>query len=451
MSLSQNVEPHTAGYRKYLDYDPDAEAAILGTCMTKHQVYASVYTLLNEDCFYHPDHRLVYQAIRKVYESGAPVELITVARHFYDQGITEISGSTVPYYLCELMKYMGTANHVLHWSMLLRELSAKRTMIQLTSTRYQGDDVVAAAEQIQQSLQQALELRTTNDWHDASEAAIALTNNMDAQGRESKTISTTIESVDRLNGGFRPGQLVVIGARPSCGKSALAGNIALQAAKQERKVGILSLEMPMHDVFGRMVSTESNIPFRDIDRSRLQDEELTQYLTNNINKLAPLPIYFCETGEVTIHDIRARATQLKNTRGMDVLIIDYLQLIAEPQGTRSREQGIAQISRGLKQLAMELEVPIIALSQLNRESEHRANKRPTLADLRESGAIEQDADVVFLLHRDWRAGILTNAYGQSTEQEADLIIAKWRNGAIAEEKIHFDAPTMTFSQWRQAS
>jgi replicative DNA helicase len=166
----------------------------------------------------------------------------------------------------------------------------------------------------------------------------------------------------------------------------------------------------------------------------------------HLQQLATLPIWFSERTQVNIHDIRARAEKLQRTHGLGLLIIDYLQLVEESSGNRSREQGISAISRGLKMLAMNLDIPVIALSQLNRESENRANKRPSMSDLRESGAIEQDADVVMLLHRDWRCHILTDAEGNSTEHQADMIIAKWRNGITLDLKLHFDPQTMTFSE-----
>ena len=166
----------------------------------------------------------------------------------------------------------------------------------------------------------------------------------------------------------------------------------------------------------------------------------------SMERITTLPLYFSDGGSVTIHDIRAKAEQLHRTHGLDMLIIDYLQLIDEVDTkSRSREQGVSQISRGLKTLAMQLQIPVIALSQLNRESEHRNNKRPTLSDLRESGAIEQDADIVLLLHRDHRSGILTDSTGHCTKEQADLTVAKWRNGITHDVKLHFNPALMLFS------
>lgn len=222
--------------------------------------------------------------------------------------------------------------------------------------------------------------------------------------------------------------------------------MAIGAAKQGYKVGILSLEMDAKDIFGRMVSRETGVPFADMDRHGLTGADRQRHVSGVINRMAELPIFFSDTAQCTIHEIRAKAEQLKQRHGLDMLLLDYLQLVEETDKYRSREQGIAQISRGLKMLAMNLQMPVIALSQLNRESEHRADKRPTMADLRESGAIEQDADIVMILHRDWRVGRTHNADGSSTENEADLLIYKWRNGTPADLKLSFEAETMKFSE-----
>jgi replicative DNA helicase len=321
-------------------------------------------------------------------------------------------------------------------------------MMRLTSSRYTGHDVLQAAEDIQAQINQALQLRTTTDWHDASHAALALTRHMDeVKDKTLIGISTTFPQIDQVNGGFRPGQLIVIGARPSVGKSALMGAIATEAARAGHSTGIISLEMPAHDVFGRMVSYDTGVPFADIDRSRIEEAAQRNYIYNSISRLAALPLWFSDTAQVSIHDIRAKAETLKRRHGLGMLIVDYLQLVEDSSNSRqNREQAISQISRGLKMLAMNLGIPVIALSQLNRESENRTNKRPSMADLRESGAIEQDADIIMLLHRDWRCGVTTDAHGHSTEHQADLIIPKWRNGSPLDLKLHFNPHTMRFSE-----
>lgn len=428
-------------------YNTEIERSVLGICTLEPTAFSSIYGLLTEECFFAHEHAQVFHAMTQLWESGAPIDLLTLSDELYKQGIATIRGDNTAYYLAQLSKDVVTSAHLHHWCLLLRELAAKRLMQQLTTSGYSGDDVVAVAEQIQTALRKALEVRSSDDWLDASSAAIALTTHMDeAKHKKLIGISTTFPQIDKINGGFRPGQLVVIGARPSVGKSALMGSIAATAAQQGIHTGIISLEMPAKDIFGRMVSADSGQSFSDIDRNRLEEAQRA-YIYNSITALSALPLWFSDTTQVTIHDIRARAEKLKRRHGLGLLIIDYLQLIEEATtNNRNREQNISQISRGLKMLAMNLDIPVIALSQLNRESENRANKRPTMADLRESGAIEQDADIIMLLHRDWRCGITTDALGHSTETQADLLIPKWRNGIPLDLKLNFEPHTMKFSE-----
>lgn len=259
-------------FHQHLDYDPQLEASVLGVCLIEPQAFGTVYTILGEACFYTQAHLQVYQAICALWEAGSPVDLLTLSRELYNQGTTEIRGHNTAYFLTRLTADVTSSAHLYHWCLLLRELAAKRMMISLTSTRFAGDDVITAAEHIQEQIREALDIRTTDDWLDASTAALALTKQMDeatehgSLSRPCGRVSTTFPTVDKINGGFRPGQLVVIGARPSVGKSALMGAIATQAARNGTPTGVISLEMPAADLFGRIVSAETGIPFCDIDR-----------------------------------------------------------------------------------------------------------------------------------------------------------------------------------------
>jgi replicative DNA helicase len=436
-------------YTPHIDYNPDIERAVLGICTLEPAAFGSVYGLLTPDCFHLQAHAQVFAAMAQLWENGAPIDLLTLTHHMFSMGVDHISGDNTAYYLSRLGADVVNSAHLQYWCMLLRELAARRTMIRITTRGFAGDDVVQAAEQVQEQLRKAMEIRSTDDWLDASKAAISLTTHMDeVRNKNTIGISTTFPQIDKINGGFRPGNLVVVGARPSVGKSALMVSIAVSAAKQGYKTGIISLEMPAHDIFGRMVSSDSGVAFSDIDRNRLEEEAQRSYIYQSISRLATLPLWFSDTAQVNIHDIRAKAEKLKRRHGLDMLIIDYLQLIEETQSSnyRNREQTISQVSRGLKLLAMNLGIPVIALSQLNRESENRANKKPSMADLRESGAIEQDADIIMLLHRDWRCGISADAQGHSTEYQADLLIPKWRNGIPLDLKLKFEPHIMRFEE-----
>jgi replicative DNA helicase len=239
--------------------------------------------------------------------------------------------------------------------------------------------------------------------------------------------------------------MVILAARPSVGKSALLGAICMYAAKQGKKVGIISLEMSNTELGARFAALETNVEYHKIFRNKMKEDRERDMVYNKLNELAHYPIKISDKTNVNVNDIRAKVAQLKSREGIDILFIDYLQLMeTEEKKTYNREQEVAKMSRGLKLLAKEFEIPIIVLAQLNRESEKLTNKKPQLHHLRESGSIEQDADTVIFLHRDFKSGILHNEHGQSTEFEADLIIAKCRNGELREIKIGFDPPKMRF-------
>lgn len=435
------------GYRRHIDYDETLERSVLGVCTIEPGAFGRIYGHLGEDCFYNTAHRTVYTAMQALWQQGSPVDLLTLTRHLYHSGIHTLGDSNTAYYLTLLTADVVNSAHLPHWCTLLRQLAARRRLITLTSSGLCNDDVDDTLALLRHQLDEAT-TTTPGDWIDAPAATRALSTSMDeAATQQMHGISTTFRTIDNQNGGLRPGQLAILGARPSVGKSALAAAIAIEAARQGHPTGIISLEMQAHELMGRLLSRETRIPHRTIDRNLITTPEGRNTLHHAMQALAALPLWFADSAQLTIHDIRARAEKLKRNHHLGLLVVDYLQLVQEPHNTnRSREQGISAISRGLKMLAMELQIPVLALSQLNRESENRANKRPTMADLRESGAIEQDADIVMLLHRDWRSGITTDPHGSSTEDQADLFIAKWRNGATFDLRLHFDPLTMTFTE-----
>ena len=432
--------------RPYIDHNKDIECHVLGECLLTEAAFSAVQHLLSPACFYNEGCLQVYHALCHVWRNGYPVDTLSVTQHLYQSGTEAIDGISTAAFVTLLTDDCVPTTHLPLRCVQLRELAARRALLSIANGGIDCDgDVVETATQLQQLLTDAMQVRTVNDWHNAGTAAEDLCRYLE-QGHhdDDNSISTTFATIDQLNGGLRPGQLVVLGARPAMGKSALAGGIALAAALSGRQVGFVSMEMPARELFTRMVSHHTNTNYKSIERPRPGH---TEKLTQQVRGMAALPLYFTDTANLTIHDIRAKAEQLRNTTGLHLLIVDYLQLIAEhADSRRSREQNISAISRGLKMIAMNLQIPVIALSQLNRESEHRSTKRPTLADLRESGAIEQDADIVLLLHRDHRSGIEYDALGNSTATQADLIIAKWRNGSCFDLKLHFNPETMRFGE-----
>lgn len=438
-------------FRKHIDYDLELEAKVIGILLIEPLTYSEVSGVLNEECFYAKKHLEIYNKIKLVYEKGYTIDCLIVQRMFFDAGITEIEGEKIPYIFSQCMDGVYSSSNVAIWCIMLRELGAKRLMTLLKTSGRADGDVFEEASKIETKLRRILDVRVTDDWVHMTEVMIKLANHMDSvKGNKRPGVSTSIAALDEANGGFRPGQLIVFAARPGVGKSAFMGRIAVMAAREKVPVGIISLEMEDKDILARSVSAESDVPFWRIDRNDFgyKDESEQQEKVRNImNTMSSLPIYYSDTSNVNINDIRMKAEKLKSRNQLGLLIIDYLQLI-EGDGFLGkniiREQEIARMSRGLKLLAMNLQIPVIILAQLNRESEKATDKKPQLHNLRESGAIEQDADIVIFLHRDWKSGIKLNSDGNSTEMEADILTRKWRNGKEVDVKMGFDGEKMKF-------
>lgn len=429
-----------------LHHNTQIERAILGHCLLNGACFATVAASLGVDAFYDPSLQAVYQAMQQVWAEGHIPDVLLTTHRLRTTRPTMPCGAAPAYFTATLLANAqhGNTPQLPAWCAILQQLAAKRTLIAITSSGYSGDDVLADAAALQARLTTLATGMGAGAWTDVRTATRQLTALLDAPPSTLPTISTTLPLADDANGGLQPGQLVVLGARPGVGKSALMGAIALKAAMSGHPTAIMSLEMPVTDVLARMYSAHSRIPLRAI----MQRDGCATTLTKSIEAVTNAPLWIQAPPAITTHQLRATAHQLHRTGGLRLLIVDYMQLITEPRATaqRSREQGVSAISRALKALAMELEIPVIALSQLNRASEHRADKRPQLSDLRESGAIEQDADIVLLLHRDWNSGIHTNTQGNSTEHHAHLQIAKWRNGRTLNIPLGWDGETLRFWQ-----
>lgn len=409
-------------FKKFIDYDPDLEESVLGIFLIEPLTFGACYGIVSEDCFYEQKHLLVYNEIEEYWKAGGQIDLLTISRRFYEKGILEIAGHNTSYFLSGLTRSVVSSSHIESWCLFLRELGAKRLMIEATTSGMgKGENVFESAELIKNKIQKALEIKATNDWLNVSNVSQQLLENItNAAENGNSGLSTGFGTLDKANGGFKPGNMVVVAARPGMGKSAFMGKIAKELAMKNKRVGVMSLEMPAADVFARIVSAESGIPFWKIDKGLVTDEDNQNKINESLSRLSHLPIFFSETAKVNSFDIRAKAEKLQRKNGLDILFIDYLQLIdSDESKNKTRENQVSSISRAIKLLAMDLKIPVVILAQLNRQA---ANDKPELHHLRESGAIEQDADVVMFIHRDWEAGKQVNEDGGSTENEADLLI-----------------------------
>lgn len=409
----------------------DAEQAVLGGMMLSKDAIADVVDKITGEDFYRPNHANVFAAIIDLYGRGEPADAVTVAGELDRRGLLARIGGAP--YLLDLIQCVPTAANAGYYAGVVAEKSTLRRLVQagtrVVSYGYSGadgadiDKVVDAAQAEVYNVTE--NRRTTNDFTSMTDLMQAtldgLETDVDATG-----ISTGFYDLDALTHGLHPGQLIVIGARPGAGKSTLAMDFLRSCAiKQGKPAVIFSLEMSKDEIMHRLISAQANVKLNDLRGHTLSDNDWTR-IAKMMADTAESPLYIDDSPNLTMMEIRAKARRMKQKHGLSLIVVDYLQLMSGGKSYQSREQEVADYSRSLKLLAKEIGVPVVALSQLNRKSEERHDKRPQLSDLRESGSVEQDADVVILVHRpdlgspdDPRAG------------EVDLIIAKHRNGRTA--------------------
>lgn len=435
---------------KDIHYCKSLEYAVLGACLLEKQALGRTYGIITKNCFYFSDNQAVYETMIEMWNRNIPIDIITVCLNMVDKGIKLAAGNT-DWYMVELTNAVVSSANLEYHCFRLNEMWRKREIFKLTQSG--TDNSIGSKEQmnlINEKLNSILQGEIKKDWTSMDELMIELLqHHEDIKAGKKIMITTGIKALDKENGGFSPGQMIVIGARPAVGKSSLMGKIALAQAMQGFKVGIISLEMNNVDIASRLTSLDTDIEFWRIHRNLFADQSQAERFYNIINtKTANLPIYISDKTKVDIAEIKAKAAKLKHKHGLDVLMIDYIQLVegGANQKNQNRENEVSRISRGIKLLAMEMQIPVIVLCQLNRNVTTRKGKDryPHLSDLRESGSLEQDPDVVLMLHRDWMSGTLQNESGFSTEFEADLLAVKWRNGAMCHVQLEFDPPKMKF-------
>lgn len=425
------------------------ESAIIGACLMENLAIGRVYDTLLPEMFYSSDHQKIYGVIRFMYSNNIPIDIFTVLHHLEE---TKLDGGNNAYMLDRCMFYLVSTAHLEYHAFIIKSLWQKREVEKLTKSGMDNSlDTRENINQINRHLMDILGNDIKKDWYSMTDLMFELLTHQDdiASGKK-QFITSGIRSIDKINGGFSEGDMIVIGARPSVGKSAFLTLIATKIASQNKKVGIISLEMNNAQIAGRMASYDTGIDFRTIYNNLFVDEKHRAEFQAYISKHTTLlPIFVSDKTKVDITDIKAKAAKLKNHHGCDCLMIDYLQLVStEDSKGSNREQEVAKISRGIKLLALEMKIPVIVLVQLNREVTKRSAKDryPKLSDIRESGSLEQDADIVLMLHRDWATGITETEDGRSTEFEADLLGVKWRNGSPFHLKLDFEPRTMKFKE-----
>lgn len=443
-------------FTKDIHYNQEMETAIIGQCVYEKEALSRTYGIITEEHFYFDANREIYRAMRWMFDNNLPIDARTVADILVrKRGFENFYGYSVGSFLLTCINHVTSSMHLEYYCHCIYEMWIEREIIKLT---FSGPGEGNSRQKIM-DLQNKLTLlsagKEEEEWMDMASLIIELFKHREKVQTQGPGILTGLKSLDQTNGGFMPGDMIVIGARPSVGKSALLGLFAMNMARNGKKVGIISLEMSNAKIAGRLASLDTGVDFAVLYRGLEMDEQYQQQLYYALaNQTAKLPIYVSDKTQVSMPEIKAKAQRLIHKHGCDIIFIDYLQLVDSSGGSKNsnRENEVRQMSRGCKIMAKDLEMPVVVLAQLNREVTNRKgeDRYPKLSDLRESGAIEQDADVVAFIHRDWMSGYETKEDGSSTEREADLIIRKWRDGEPnLRIPLDFDPPKMKFSERKQ--
>ncbi len=427
----------------------EAEQSVLGAILLENEALPKALEIIEPDDFYRESHRKIFLAMIELFERNEAIDLITVTDLLKRKNeIEDVGGVT---YLSSLASIVPTAANVKYHSRIIREkallrnlaTSATDILSKIYEGTYEPDEMVDYAERV---IFEISERRTKTSFFtlkDVIKDSFHMIEHLYDKKETITGIPSGFRDLDELTTGFQPGDLIIIGARPSMGKTALSLNIAQYVGIEMREpVAIFSLEMSKEQLALRMLCSEAMVDSNNVRKGFIRKEDW-QKLTAAAGRLAEAPIFIDDSSSTTVLEMRAKARRLKMEHGLSLVIVDYLQLMRTRGNFERREQEISDISRSLKALAKELKVPVIALSQLNRGVEQRHDKRPTLADLRESGAIEQDADVIIFLYRDE----VYRKDNPSSKGEAEVIIAKQRNGPTDTIKLTFLSKCTRFTPY----
>jgi replicative DNA helicase len=433
-------------YEKGKHYDVELEMGIIGACLLEADAVARIFGLIKPLHFYDDKNAFLIKHIFFMWDNSIQIDLLTVTITADEEEWKKISTIDMRYYATMTTNAVVSSAHIETWCFYLRQFAGRRMLLKMQMEAGAFDDPVEGALFAKKMIAEIFEVKADDDWETLEEVFTKkLVPHMDmVRGKDVIGITTGFRNVNDMIHGFQPTQLIVIGARPSIGKSAFAEAMVLAAAKDDKCVGVITLEMPNKQVAGRLLSMDSGFEFWRIWRNRLNEDQY-QELTWKMSKMTKLKIYFSDQTGINISTLKAKAHKLKKKYGLDILFIDYLQLI-DPDSVKgtTREREVAKMSWACKTLAMDLQIPVILLAQLNRGSEATNDKIPRMHNLRESGAIEQDADVVMMLHRNLLLEAELKKQGDFGPYETLLLIEKNRNGSIGELKILFKPEQMLF-------
>jgi len=452
------IDLSTMVYGKVPPQAKELEEAVLGAVMLEKSAFDTVIEILQPECFYVDAHQRIYKAFKSLADNHMPIDILTVVEELKRKEELDMVGG--PYYITKLTNsVVSTANIEAHARIVLQKF-IQRELIRL-SGEIIGDayedstdvfDLLDDAEEKMFKITNNYLKKNFEDINDALAKAIKRIDDLRGKEEDISGVPSGFSTLDRVTYGWQPTDLIILAARPSVGKTAFALNLARNAALNPTKptaVAMFSLEMSSAQLVQRILSAESEIMLEKIARGKLEEYEYQQLHSKGIKRLEQAPIFIDDTAALNIFEFRAKARRLVNKHNVGLIIIDYLQLMSGSGDRNSnREQEISNISRNLKAMAKELNIPIIALSQLSRAVETRKeSKMPQLSDLRESGAIEQDADMVMFIYRPEYYEVMNNEMGESTKGETHIRIAKHRNGSLETIKLRALLHIQKFEEW----
>ncbi|MEZ4600363.1 MAG: replicative DNA helicase [Syntrophotaleaceae bacterium] len=432
----------------------EGEMSVLGGILLENEALNKALEILRPDDFYRENHRKIFSALIELSEKGEPADLVTLTAALQKRGELEAVGGSV--YLGNLVDYVPTAANIAYYCRLVKEKALARHIISVSTeiaTRgYEGGDVEQTLDWAEKSIFEISSMKSRPSYFSTREIMKETFKNIEKLFERKELVTgvpTGFIDLDNMTAGLQPSDLIIIAGRPSMGKTAFILNIVEHAgvfADPAVPVLVFSLEMSKEQLVQRMLCSVSRVDASRLRTGNLVDSDWGK-LTNGASLLSEAPIYIDDTPGITVLELRAKARRLKAERDLGLVVVDYLQLM-QGHNAESRQQEISEISRSLKALAKELNVPVIALSQLNRSLENRTDKRPIMADLRESGAIEQDADVIMFIYReavycdDCRSRERTCEKGH--EKDAEIIVGKQRNGPIGTVHLTFQGQFTRF-------
>ena len=432
----------------------EAEQSILGGLMVDPEAWDEIADQITEEDFYKPAHRKIFATVRELGRKNLPADLVTIGNSLMEQGELEAVGGTP--YLVELFEQTPTTANIVHWCKIVQEKAILRKVIHSSQGFIQKafdqdfENVAGFLNGVEAEVFALAEKKEASGLiqaNDIVKASLEKLEELYAQKVSVTGVSSGWHDLDNLTSGFQPGELIIIAARPSMGKTALCLNVASHAALVEkRKVAFFSVEMGKEAVMLRMLASTAKISLSDLRVAHISDSAWPK-LINAAATLSESHLFIDDTSGISPYEILAKCRRLKAKHGLDMIIVDYLQLMGMKQKVESREREVSEISKMLKAIAKELKVPVIALAQLNRGVEGRQNRRPMLSDLRESGSIEQDADVIMMIYRE--------DYYEKDNPDirgiAEIIIGKQRNGPTDTVKLLWKPEFGMFKNFEEQS